>query len=188
MSRRTIGRFLAPLAATALAVAGVSATTAAPAAAANIQAYSVCINTTNGGDFAGLEDTGTGVWNSSVSAVQLYNGGSGCQDIWYFEAQGGGSYAQVYSLGVADIVIDYQQAQQYYALRIVTHETGHALGLPDNYNGDCNILMSGGSAPTSCTNVYPSSGEAAQVNSMWGGFAPNHSTATRNSTPKTYVF
>ncbi|MEU9827842.1 snapalysin family zinc-dependent metalloprotease [Micromonospora chersina] len=53
-------------------------------------------------------------------------------------------------------------------LRIMTHEIGHILGLPDNYNGNCAILMSGGSAGTSCTNPYPSSTEAARVDSLFG--------------------
>jgi snapalysin len=41
---------------------------------------------------------------------------------------------------------------------------GHSLGLRDNCNGDCNILMSGGSAGYSCCNVNPSAGEANWVN------------------------
>jgi snapalysin len=84
-------------------------------------------------------------------------------DLMVYYTYGGGSYAVRYSLGRGYVVIDYYQAQQYSPLRIMSHEMGHILGLPDNYNGNCAILMSGGSAGTSCTNPYPSSGEAAQV-------------------------
>ena len=52
----------------------------------------------------------------------------------------------------------------------MSHEIGHILGLPDNYNGDCSILpMSGGSAGTSCTNPYPSTAEAARVTNLFAG-------------------
>ena len=67
------------------------------------------------------------------------------------------------------MVIDYYQAQQYSPLRIMTHEIGHILGLPDNYNGDCSLLMSGGSAGTACTNPYPRSDEAALVDAYFSG-------------------
>jgi snapalysin len=54
--------------------------------------------------------------------------------------------------------------QGYYPPRIASHEFGHIVGLPDRRTGLCSDLMSGSSAPTSCTNAYPSSREAAQIN------------------------
>jgi snapalysin len=55
----------------------------------------------------------------------------------------------------------------YYEPRIAAHEFGHILGLPDNRTGRCSDLMSGSSAPTSCTNAYPSATEAATVDSRF---------------------
>ena len=49
-------------------------------------------------------------------------------------------------------------SEGYDRTRITAHELGHILGLPDNYNGDCSILMSGHSAGTSCTNAKPGAG------------------------------
>jgi snapalysin len=63
-------------------------------------------------------------------------------------------------------------ADGYYPPRIASHEFGHILGLPDNRTGLCSDLMSGSSAPTSCTNAYPSSTEASRVNRNYAtGFA-----------------
>jgi snapalysin len=52
----------------------------------------------------------------------------------------------------------------YYQPRIAAHEFGHILGLPDRRTGLCGDLMSGSSAPVSCTNASPNSAEVAQVN------------------------
>jgi snapalysin len=44
-------------------------------------------------------------------------------------------------------------AQGYDKTRIVAHELGHDLGLPDTDPGPCSQLMSGPSAGTSCRNA-----------------------------------
>ncbi|MGA8112026.1 MAG: snapalysin family zinc-dependent metalloprotease [Actinocatenispora sp.] len=168
---RRLRRMLLPLVASVFALVGmqlVGAPTASAAPSHHITAATVCYNTSQAGQFAGVMGQAAGIWNGSESNVQLSACGS---DMMVYQITGGGSYAQVYGLGQGAIYIDTEQAAQYSPLRIVAHETGHILGLPDNYNGDCSILMSGGSAGTSCTNPYPSSGEAAEVDSYFG-FAP----------------
>ncbi|MGL5827042.1 MAG: snapalysin family zinc-dependent metalloprotease [Nocardioides sp.] len=58
-------------------------------------------------------------------------------------------------------------------LRTVTHETGHALGLPDNYGAPCEVLMSGGRAAGSgdgnpeCESYLPTTAEVNQVDQLW---------------------
>ena len=82
----------------------------------------------------------------------------------------------------AYILIDYDQATQYDPLRIVAHETGHDLGLPDHYSGPCSELMSGGGPGPSCTNPYPNSTESNQVDALWAnGFAAAFSKAAFGS-------
>ena len=58
--------------------------------------------------------------------------------------------------------------QGYYQPRIAAHEFGHILGLPDRRTGLCADLMSGSSAPVSCTNPYPNTREASTVNANFG--------------------
>ncbi|MDQ3578569.1 MAG: snapalysin family zinc-dependent metalloprotease [Actinomycetota bacterium] len=115
-------------------------------------------------------DQAAQIWNSRVPNVRMVRGGSATIKI--YATTGGGSRAYVCGLGCATIYIDSRDiAAGHYALRIMTHEIGHGLGLPDNYNGVCSVLMSGGSAGTSCHNPYPNSTEASRVNQLFAGFA-----------------
>ena len=91
-------------------------------------------------------DQSAQIWNSSVSSIKLTDAGQGAQaNVTYTEGNDPrGSWAMTYSFGNGEIFLDYAQANEYDALRIVTHETGRILGLPDNYAGPCSELMSGG--------------------------------------------
>jgi snapalysin len=107
------------------------------------------------------------IWNGSVSNVRLAAGGSG-SDFSYREGNDPrGSYASTDGHGRGYVFIDYAQSQQYDQVRIVAHETGHVLGLPDHYTGPCSELMSGHGPGTSCTNRYPNAAERARVDQLW---------------------
>ncbi|MFB9235856.1 snapalysin family zinc-dependent metalloprotease [Plantactinospora siamensis] len=162
MSLRPLKRVLVSLAAASLAALAATAGAATPAAAgaSTLAIRNVCYSTSQAGPYATYANQAATIWNNATANINVSRCGS---NIMIYYTSGGGSYAVTYSLGNGYIVIDSQQAAQYSPLRIVAHEMGHLLGLPDNYNGSCAILMSGGSAGTSCTNPYPSSGEAAQV-------------------------
>ncbi|HEY1176589.1 MAG TPA: snapalysin family zinc-dependent metalloprotease [Phytomonospora sp.] len=106
------------------------------------------------------------IWNSAAPNVRMVSSGSG--SIRIYGTTGGGSRAYVCGLGCATIYIDSRDiAAGHNALRIVAHEIGHGLGLPDTYNGICSYLMSGGSAGTGCSNPYPNAGEASRVNNLF---------------------
>ncbi|MEU5722400.1 snapalysin family zinc-dependent metalloprotease [Micromonospora sp. NPDC047738] len=156
-----MSRILATLAAATMAALGAVTVGSAPASAA---VRNVCYNTSQAGPFAGYANQAATIWNNATNNINMAQCGS---NLMIYYTYGGGSYAVRNSLGNGYVVIDYYQAQQYSPLRIMTHEIGHILGLADNYNGNCAILMSGGSAGTSCTNPYPSAGEAAAVDSYF---------------------
>jgi snapalysin len=113
-------------------------------------------------------DQAARIWNSAAPNVRMVRGGNAT--IRVFATTGGGSRAYPCGLGCATIYIDSQDvAAGHYALRIVAHEIGHGLGLPDTYNGICSYLMSGGSAGTSCRNPNPNAQEANRVNQLFAG-------------------
>ncbi|MEH0928641.1 snapalysin family zinc-dependent metalloprotease [Micromonospora sp. CPCC 205558] len=158
-----LNRLAVAFLATALATLGVTVANPAPASAA----MTICYNTSQAGSYASVANQAATIWNNATVNLTLSaNCGS---NLRIYRITGGGSYAVRTSLGNGRVYIDTQQAAQYSVLRIMTHEIGHILGLPDNYNGNCSLLMSGGSAGTSCTNAYPSSAEANRVSNLFAG-------------------
>jgi len=131
--------------------------------------------------FASQISSSTQIWNSSVSNVKLVEGSN--YDFYYTEGNDSrGSYASTDGHGSGYIFIDYAQSEQYDKTRIVAHETGHVLGLPDHYSGPCSELMSGGGPGPSCTNAYPDSTERSKVNQLWAnGFTATSKAAFHTS-------
>ncbi|WP_410819664.1 snapalysin family zinc-dependent metalloprotease [Micromonospora sp. 050-3] len=158
-----LNRLAVALLATTLATLGITVANPSPASAA----MTICYNTSQAGSYASVANQAASIWNNATVNLTLSaNCGS---NLRIYRITGGGSYAQRTSLGNGRVYIDTQQAAQYSVLRIMTHEIGHILGLPDNYNGNCALLMSGGSAGTSCTNAYPSTAEANRVSNLFAG-------------------
>ncbi|MDH6707017.1 snapalysin [Kitasatospora sp. MAA19] len=132
-----------------------------------LQAVTVTYDTANAPSFTSQISQAAQIWNGSVSSVQLQESG-GTGDFSYYEGNDSrGSYASTDGHGHGYVFLDYQQNQQYSSLRVTAHETGHVLGLPDDYSGPCSELMSGGGPGPSCTNPYPDSSERSQVDSLW---------------------
>ncbi|MFD4669650.1 snapalysin family zinc-dependent metalloprotease [Lentzea sp. NPDC058450] len=156
----------------ALVAAPVTATAAPAESTVAVRAITV----SGGAEYSQYVGQATQIWNSHVPNIRMSQVGSG-GNITITVGSGGGSRASI-GHGSGWIFLDRQQINQGYSpLRVVTHEMGHSLGLRDNYNRDCSILMSGGSAGTSCRNVNPSAAEANWVNrSFAGGRASTAST------------
>ncbi|MBP2055298.1 snapalysin [Streptomyces griseochromogenes] len=154
------------------------------AAQPNAQAVTVYYNASQAPSFRSQISSAASIWNSSESNVKLQEASSGA-DFSYIEGNDSrGSYASTNGHGSGYVFIDYTQSQQYDSVRVVTHETGHVLGLPDDYSGPCSELMSGGGAGPSCTNRYPNATERSRVDQLWAtGLAQSPGTVTGPAGP-----
>ncbi len=141
----------------------------APSAAADVtpQAVTVYYDTSGAPTYANQIRSGAANWNAAVGNVQLVENAAAATLDFYEGDDPSGSYAYTDGHGNGYIFLDHTQMGQYAQVRITAHETGHALGLPDHYQGPCSELMSGGGPGTSCTNANPNAAESAQVENLW---------------------
>lgn len=150
------------------------------AAQPNAQAVTVYYNASQAPSFRSQISSAASIWNSSESNVKLQEASSGADFSYHEGNYSRGSYASSNGHGSGDIFLDYAQNQQNDSVRVVTHETGHVLGLPDDYSGPCGELMSGGGPGPSCTNRYPNATERSRVDQLWAtGLAQARGTANQ---------
>ncbi|MGW5264135.1 snapalysin family zinc-dependent metalloprotease [Microbispora sp. NPDC004025] len=120
-------------------------------------------------EFHAVMDQAAQVWNASVTSVRLV---AGTPADFVVLADNGWPRTSVTRLGRGTIWMGREAtAEGYHPLRIATHEIGHILGLPDRRTGRCTDLMSGHSAPVSCTNATPSAAERSAVEANFAGSA-----------------
>lgn len=182
MSRKTLISALAGLSAVAgallLPVTGLASAAEAPTTrpASNVAALLVdgprilSYDPSGAPQFTDAIMQGAEAWNSSLTSVRLERVQDGRPaDITFF-SDDAWPYADLQhgriDIGMAAV------NEGHYPPRIVSHELGHILGLPDNRTGRCEDLMSGHSAGPTCTIIYPSPAEAAQVESTGGTEQP----------------
>ncbi|MFF4113591.1 snapalysin [Streptomyces sp. NPDC001714] len=147
------------------------------------QAVTITYDDSRAPSFRSQISSAAAIWNSSESNVKLQEASSGADFSYYEGNDQRGSYASTNGHGSGYIFIDYTQSRQYDSVRVVTHETGHVLGLADDYSGPCSELMSGGGAGPSCTNRYPDAAERSRVDQLWAT-GPNQAPGTTvNQTP-----
>ncbi len=172
MRRRMLALSAAALTTAALGVAGAPAAQAAPAApAAPVTTLAVTTLTYDdslAGEFKSAVATGVAALNSRVTNVRIVKAAAGQTANVRVIADNNWPRATLGPIrpgGRGTVYMGRQAVQQgYYPPRIASHEFGHILGLPDRRTGLCADLMSGSSAPTSCTNMYPNANEAARIN------------------------
>ncbi|MFE2377321.1 snapalysin family zinc-dependent metalloprotease [Streptomyces sp. NPDC059398] len=169
---------MAAVAALIPAMLGVTtgAASAHPAPKATAAVVTLTYDASGAGQWAGAIKQGAQNWNAAEHHVRLQPAASpGSANFVYVATSGwpqttlgpivpGGRKGQV-QLGQEAVDEGYDMT------RIAAHETGHILGLPDDYSGPCSELMSGHGPGTSCTNAKPNAAEAAQVDRNYAGSA-----------------
>ncbi|WP_436530207.1 snapalysin family zinc-dependent metalloprotease [Actinoplanes sp. HUAS TT8] len=120
-------------------------------------------------EFVAVVNQGAQIWNSKVTNVRLEPVPAGKTPNIRVYADNGWPRTYTSTLGNGYWYMGREAVNDgYYKPRIAAHEFGHILGLPDRRTGLCSDLMSGSSAPVSCTNANPSSTEASTVNRLFG--------------------
>jgi len=172
-------RLAAAFAAAFLPLAGIQVATATAADAAP-NAVELYYDASGAPDYQAEATQAAANWNSVVHNVHLDTGGAATINI--HEVTGGGSYTQTDGHGNGDIYIDTQQvAEGNDPTRILAHEFGHNLGLPDDYTGPCSEIMSGHGPGISCKNAMPDAQESAQVDANFAnGFTVREALAARH--------
>jgi hypothetical protein len=107
-------------------------------------------------------DEGMAGWNTSVPTIRLTRAPAGQAADIRIEAGPGWAWAVRHELGSGDVNIGADAlADGHYPARLVAHELGHILGLPDSTTGSCQEIMAG--PPQTCRNTVPNAAEAATV-------------------------
>jgi snapalysin len=167
MSRRSLA-LVAATAATALAFAAPAAAAPPTTAAAAAAVTTITYDDSAAGEFKTAVAQGISALNSRLTTVRVVKAASGTTANVRVIADNGwprSTLGPVRPGGRGTVYMGREAvADGFYPPRIASHEFGHILGLPDNRTGLCSDLMSGHSAPTSCTNAYPSSTEASRIN------------------------
>ncbi|MGW1840777.1 snapalysin family zinc-dependent metalloprotease [Streptomyces sp. BBFR2] len=113
-------------------------------------------------------------WNAAVHNVQLKPASSPGAADYVYKATNGWPQSTLGPIlpgsGGGEVQLGQEAVNEGYDLaRVATHETGHILGLPDDYEGPCSEIMSGHGPGPSCTNDKPNEAEAAQVDQNYAG-------------------
>jgi snapalysin len=162
MFRRLAATLLAAALLTGVQLAGATPATAAP----RVLYY----DASQAQEFVAVVNQGAQIWNSRATNVRLVPVPAGRTPNIRVYADNGWPRAYTTSLGNGRWYMGRQAVNQgYHPPRIAAHEFGHLLGLPDRRTGLCADLMSGSSAPVSCTNANPNARETAQVDANFRG-------------------
>ncbi|MET8829005.1 snapalysin family zinc-dependent metalloprotease [Streptomyces sp. NPDC004610] len=152
---------------------GAAPAVAAPTAAAAVT--TLTYDDSTAAEFKPQVTQAVGIWNSSVSNVRLVKATAGQRVNIRVTADNGWPRANlgpVRTTGTVTVWVGREGVTAgYNVVRIVTHELGHSLGLPDVKPGPCSSLMSGSTGGVSCNSVTPNAAEAARVEQNYASAA-----------------
>ncbi|WP_026424792.1 snapalysin family zinc-dependent metalloprotease [Actinokineospora inagensis] len=183
MQRRTLALVAANALLGAAVVVGVATpATAAPAAAPVAAVTTLTYDDTQAQQYATNDAAAAAIWNTDAPNVHIVKATRGQKVNIKIVADPGWPHTTLGPVRPSTSVQIWfgKQAvdEGFDKTRIIAHEMGHALGLPDNRTGLCSDLMSGHSAPVSCTNAHPSPAERAVVQRNYSRLAASDAPLT----------
>ena len=167
--KRTTLKLLSAMVLVSVALTGVAdparATPSLPTAPAAAQPTVVAIDLLLAGSYTDAARQAIVIWNRTVPTIQLVEQQTEAplRVKEYKTASGTQSHAFPTGLGQGWVYLEVGDAKIYNPTRIVVHELGHILSLPDLGLDTCSKVMSGALAGPACVNDQPDAEEAAAV-------------------------
>jgi snapalysin len=157
-------RVLKPLSAVVLAC-GALVSVGAPAGAADPAPEVIPIDLLLAGSYTDVSREAIAIWNKAVPTVKFVEQDTpaALRVMEYKTAKGVQSHVNIKGAGRGWVYLEVGDAQLYKPSRIVVHELGHILSLPDSGPGPCSKVMTGASAGADCPNDQPDAAEIAAV-------------------------
>ncbi|MFG2576382.1 snapalysin family zinc-dependent metalloprotease [Streptomyces sp. NPDC048481] len=151
---------------TAVLASGALLGVSAPADAADPAPEAIPIDFLQAGSYTDAAREAIAIWNTAVPTIKFVEQDTpaALRVIEYKTAKGVQSHVNIKGAGRGWVYLEVGDAQLYKPTRIVVHELGHILSLPDLGPGSpCSKVMSGGWAGSDCVNVQPDTAEKAAV-------------------------
>lgn len=144
---------------------GVASAHPAPHAASAV--VTLTYDTSDAGQWADPIAQAAQNWNNVLHNVRLEPASNPRSADYVYQATSGwpqSTLGPIFPGGNGDVQLGQEAVDEGYdVIRIAAHETGHILGLGDDYDGPCSEIMSGHGPGTACTNAEPDAAEAARV-------------------------
>ncbi|MDX3642489.1 snapalysin family zinc-dependent metalloprotease [Streptomyces sp. MB09-02B] len=159
-----MARALRPLSAVVLAC-GALLNVGTPAGAAAPTPEIIPIDLLLAGSYTDVSREAIAIWNKAVPSIKFVEQDTpaALRVMEYKTARGVQSHVNIKGAGRGWVYLEVGDAQLYKPSRIVVHELGHILSLPDSGPGPCSKVMTGASAGADCPNDQPDTAETAAV-------------------------
>ena len=137
-----------------------------PAGAADPEPEVIPIDLLLAGSYTDAAREAIAIWNTAVPSIRFVEQDTpaALRVMEYKTARGVQSHVNIKGAGRGWVYLEVGDAQLYKPSRIVVHELGHILSLPDLGPGSpCSKVMSGAWGGSDCVNVQPDAAEKAAV-------------------------